>query len=394
MSALTPIESKNPLKANSSQQNTLTPSDIQELVSFAARGLVAMFDKDKQIFCHRVVSANGGLVREGVSPRYTVMTLLGLGELKATGVDSPLDLGAIYASFVRDTHWIQGAGDLGLLIWLAAAFAPEQLENLLHTLDCETALERFSDAREGRTMELAWFLSGLAHAAEARPQLTDRLTNLAMKTYQRLEQNQGEHGYFGHMNSKNFLAGRVRGRIGSFADQVYPIYAISKFSQAFHSKDALIRAERCARAICNAQGKSGQWWWLYDARSGRISSRYPVYAVHQHGMAPMCLFALEKATGKSFRDSIYKGLHWIYGANELGVDMRDGAQKLIWRCILPGNPHRKFWEMVMNAVRPQKHDEQVRSLKVLYEQRPYEFGWLLFAFAGHASAEPLLKSIE
>jgi hypothetical protein len=352
-----------------------------------------MFDADKQLFCHRLLRTEHGIVREGLSPRYTIMTLLGLRELELAGMDSPFDTQAIYASFLRDTNWIQGIGDLGLLIWLTAAFNPDQLGGLFSTFNCEAALDRNSDGQEARTMELAWFLSGLAHAAESTPKLVSTLTDLSLETYHRLEENQGEYGLFGHLSTKNSLAGRLRGRIGSFADQIYPIYAMSKFAKVFQVEDPLGPALECATAVCHAQGESGQWWWLYDARSGRVSSRYPVYSVHQHGMAPMGLFAVEEATARPFKQFIYKGLCWIYGTNELGVDMRDSAQNLIWRCILPRNSQKKYWEIPLSLVRSQKQDIPARSLRILYEQRPYEFGWLLFALARNAEPEPLLKGV-
>lgn len=359
--------------------------DFQDLVSLAVRGLVPMFDTDRQLFCHRVVSTKEGLRREGISPRYTVMTLLGLRELELAGLDTLFDIPAIYASVTGNLNWIQGIGDLGLLIWLTATFDSDKLETLFDTFDCKTAVERYPDAQQGRTMELAWFLSGLAHSAEASPKLVSALADLSLETYRRIEGNQGEHGLFGHMSAKGSLAGRLRGRIGSFADQVYPIYAFSKFAKAFHTDDPLGLAVKCASAVCAAQGELGQWWWLYDAHSGQVSSHYPVYSVHQHGMAPMALFALGDAVGPRFTQSIYKGLHWIYGANELGVDMKDAAQNLIWRCVLPKNRHAKYWDMAMNRLRPAEV-AHVRSLKILREQRPYEYGWLLFAFASHAQS--------
>jgi hypothetical protein len=110
-------------------------------------------------------------------------------------------------------------------------------------------------------------------------------------------------------------------------------------------------------------------------------------------MAPMGLFAVEEATARPFKQFIYKGLCWIYGTNELGVDMRDSAQNLIWRCILPRNSQKKYWEIPLSLVRSQKQDIPARSLRILYEQRPYEFGWLLFALARNAEPEPLLKGV-
>ena len=393
MSTRAPLNSQMSLVPASSQPHRAPSRNVRELISLALRGLVAMFDADKQLFCHRLLCTEQGIVREGLSPRYTIMSLLGLRELELAGMDSPFDTQAIYSSFIRDTNWIQGIGDLGLLIWLTASFDPDQLGNLLSTFDCESALDRYRDAQEARTMELAWFLAGLAHAAETSPKLISTLTDSSVETYHRIEENQGEYGLFGHLSTKNSLAGRLRGRIGSFADQIYPIYAMSKFAKVFQLEDPMGLALECATAVCGAQGESGQWWWLYDARSGRVFSRYPVYSVHQHGMAPMGLFAVEEATGQCFEQFIYKGLCWIYGTNELGVDMRDSAQNLIWRCILLGNSRKKYWEMALSLVRSPNQVMHARSLKILYEQRPYEFGWLLFAFAKNSEARAHLKSV-
>ncbi len=393
MSTRAPLNSQVPPLPACPQARRVPSCSIRELITLAVGGLVAMFDADNQLFCHRLVRTEQGIVREGLSPRYTIMTLLGLKELERAGLDSPFDTQAIYASFIRDTSWIRGIGDLGLLIWLAAAFDPGRLGGLFSAFDCETALNRYSDAREARTMELAWFLAGLAHAAETSPKLVSTLTDLSVETYHRIEENQGEYGLFGHLGMKKSLSGRLRGRIGSFADQIYPIYAMSKFAKVFQVEDPLGPALECATAICGAQGEMGQWWWLYDARSDRVSSRYPVYSVHQHGMAPMGLFAVEEATGQCFKKFVYKGLRWIYGTNELDVDMRDSARNLIWRCILPGSSQKKYWEMALNLVRTPNQEIQVHSLKILHEQRPYEIGWLLFALARNSEADFLLKSV-
>lgn len=355
--------------------------DIQNLLELASKGLVSMFDDKRQLFCDRLVRRGGHLHREGFSPRYTIMTLLGLRELERSGGCSPFDSSVLYRAFMSDLSWIHSAGDLGLVTWLASAFAAEELVALFKQVELDTALERYTDAREGRTMELAWFLSGLSHATGAAPSLAGPLTDLAVDAYHRLEENQGEHGFFGHMNTKWSMAGRLRGRIGSFADQIYPIYAMAKFATAFNVKDPLLPALRCAKAICSVQGGLGQWWWLYDSRSGHVSSRYPVYSVHQHGMAPMGLLALEEASGHSFKEPISRGLQWIYGMNELGADMRDPTQNLIWRCIRPASRQKKYWETAVSLIRTPKLNASVGALTVLYEDRPYELGWLLFALA-------------
>jgi hypothetical protein len=355
--------------------------DIQALTSLALRGLVSMFDAEKQLFCHRLVRTESGLVREGLSPRYTIMTLLGLRELENAGQTVPFDTNALFESFARDTSWIRGAGDLGLMVWLTAAFAPEQLIGFYRGANLEAALKRYPDARQARTMELAWFLMGLAHAASTSTIIVTELTDLAVETYHRIEENQGEHGFFGHMGATKSLAGLLRGRVGSFADQIYPIYAMSKFASVFGVEEPLDSALDCATSICDVQGEMGQWWWLYDSRTGRVSSRYPVYAVHQHGMAPMGLFALEQASQQSFQKFIFKGLRWIYSSNELGMDMRDIDRDVIWRCILPIRKRTKYWDTVLSMVQNPKENASVGPLEILHEDRPYELGWLLYAFA-------------
>jgi hypothetical protein len=389
MPSSTPLESQLPGATVLAQARTAAPCDVRALISLAVSGLVAMLDRGKQLFCHRLLWTEQGPMREGLSQRYTIIALLGLRKLELIGIELPFDIQAIYSSVVRNMNWIQGVGDLGLLIWLKAAFQPDQLEDFFCAFDCESALDRYSDARESHTMELAWFLTGLAHAAGTSTKLASSLTDLSVETYHRIEENQDEYGLFGHMNVKKSLAGRLRGRIGSFADQVYPIYAMAKFASIFHVEDPLGPALECATAVCGAQGGLGQWWWLHDTCSGQVSSRYPVYSVHQHGMAPMALFAIEEATGQCFHEFVYKGLNWICGGNELGLDMRDTAKNLIWRCMLPRNSQTKFWEMALHVVRPPDKDMQPRSLKILCEQRPYEFGWLLFAFSKNAQAKPL-----
>jgi hypothetical protein len=380
MPAGSTIKMNSSLQQNPSKLPGAMNPDVCELNRMAVQGLVPMFLAEKQLFCYRVIHTSHGLVSEGLSPRYTIMTLLGLRELERTGARTPFDMNAIYASLAQDMSWIQGAGDLGLFIWLTSAFAPDQIDDLFRRCDLETALDRYVDARESRTMELAWFLAGLSHAGLACPEKLSDLRNLADKIYHRLEKNQGKSGFFGHLSTTKSVAGFFRGRIGSFADQIYPIYAMSKFAVAFQVEAPSRLALDCAKAICEAQGELGQWWWLYDSQSGRVSSKYPVYSVHQQGMAPMGLLAAEEATGHNFQEPIYKGLHWITGANELGKDMRDMSQNLIWRCIYPQGKYSKYLSMVRSFVGMPSGEFSAADLRILYEDRPYELGWLLYAF--------------
>jgi hypothetical protein len=97
-------------------------------------------------------------------------------------------------------------------------------------------------------------------------------------------------------------------------------------------------------------------------------------------MAPMGLIAAEEATGHTFQEPIYKGLQWIYGANELGEDMRDMSQNLIWRCIYPRQKYGKYLNVVRSMIGMSSGTPSTTDLRILYEDRPYELGWLLYAF--------------
>ncbi|MGH9822191.1 MAG: hypothetical protein ACREDR_02870, partial [Blastocatellia bacterium] len=251
--------------------------DAGELVELSVRGLLPMFDSSSRQFCFRMVQTPAGLRREGLSHRYTVITLLGLCELERAGTPSPFPISSILEQLLEDKKWPVGAGDFGLLLWLTSIRAPEKLPALLSRFNLRNALDAYADVRAGLTMELAWLLTGLSRAIlSARPELPG-LADLARTTYSALVKNQGR-GFFGHVSTSKTIAGRLRGWMGSFADQVYPILAMTRYSQAFESREALSRALECGRAICRVQGPLGQWWWHYDSRAGKVASMYPVFS--------------------------------------------------------------------------------------------------------------------
>jgi hypothetical protein len=231
---------------------------------------------------------------------------------------------------------------------------------------------------------MAWLLTGLAHVALAGKSGISGIKELAERTYQALVKNQGKGGFFGHLAASGSTAGKLRGWMGSFADQVYPILAFTRYSQAFQVPGALERALQCGQGICRAQGPLGQWWWHYDSRAGKVASMYPVFSVHQEAMGPMVLFPLGEATGRDFSENIYRGLRWIAGANELGQEMRDFSHNFVWRNIHPVPETSMKLDVLLSHLRIYR-DASTRPMEVLHECRPYELGWLLYAFAAHSS---------
>jgi len=362
--------------------------EIGELNDLAVRGLVTMFDAESRLFCYRLRCRESGWVQEGLSHRYTMMTLLGLHQYEVKGKQSPVEVRPVLERLLDDTGWIDNLGDLGLLLWACALLWPERLRRTCASVDVRSAIHRFREGREGRTMELAWLLSGIAHARLAWPGELPELTDLAAETYRLLKKNHGKHGIFGHLARNRTFAGALRGHIGSFADQVYPIYALTKFAEAYRAPAALQMARTCAEAICQAQGPLGQWWWHYNSATGKVFERYPVYSVHQDGMAPMALFALGEATQADFTEPIYRGLRWIAGQNELGCDLRVPGDHIIWRSVFHGSRHRRISSRARTAAGLGRSGESTEDLKTTFECRPYHFGWLLYAFAGREAASP------
>lgn len=376
------------MTSNLQVPRVVDPADqarVRDLNSLAVKGLVPMFDPQNQLFCERLKLTKEGLKKEGLSPRYTLMTLMGLHKGEGYGLQNPFDSRAIMNGLLAGNAWLDNIGDLGLLLWLCALLAPERYEELYRSFNVAAALGHYREAREGLTMELAWFLSGLAHGAMAGQRNISGLTDLAHTTFDLIKKNQGRNGVFGHLASRSGIVGALRGRLGSFADQVYPIYALSKFGCAFGNDEALRSAQKCAQTICEFQGPLGQWWWHYDSQAGRVVGKYPVYSVHQDAMAPLALFALGESTEQDYTPCIFKGLAWIYGGNELNRNLCETSKNIVWRSIYLPKPE----SYIMKAGRVLGFGPESPTpaeLRVDFEDRPYHFGWVLYAFAQYGFA--------
>lgn len=363
--------------------------DIAQLITLAVDGLMPMFDAESELFCYRLQQEENRLIREGRSHRYTMISLLGLNQCERTGMATGFNVKKILQHLVQDTGWINNVGDLGLVYWLCALAWPDRLAAMSATWDVQNALERFGEVRHQRTTELSWFLAGLAHLSlVSDSRRAPEVGDVAARVCRLLRENQGDSGMFGHQARTGSVAGFVRGHIGSFADQVYPVYALSMFGKAYGVREALDAAGKCAEAICRAQGSLGQWWWHYDAGTGRVAESYPVYAVHQDGMAPMALFALADEARRDFDEAIYRGLQWIGGQNEIGCDLRDSDRKVIWRSVYHGSRYGVWRNRLQYAAGAGMGRESTKQLRLLRECRPYHFGWLLYAFAGRRSVDP------
>lgn len=355
------------------------PPEIPALNSLALRSLSRLFDEKARLFSERVTFGNAGYRRDKVSQKHTAIALLGLHRLAESGEAQPFDTGAILDAVFNNRSWVKSIEELGLLIWLAAECMPDQLGSVLDEFNFERVLTKYDDGRQGRTVGLAWFLAGIAHAALAQPARVSQLTDVAADVYRLLQDNQSHDGIFGNATSARFPREVLCSRFGTCYDQFSAIYALSTFARAFQVEEPIESALACANSICASQGDLGQWWSVYDKRTGYVVKRYPVISMHQDGIAPSALLALEKVTGRSFQQSILKGLSWITGANEIGVDLRSHDPALIWDSIGFEKRITKYWDAALSFVNIPRNGP-LDGLKIRYEARPDHFGWLLYAF--------------
>ena len=352
---------------------------VRNLCDFAIKGLIPMLYPEKSIFCERIRKAENGIVCEGESFRYTIITLLGLKRYEQYFTLSPIPIIHIFNKMLNRISTIKNAGDAGLFLWLTAMVEPDKLIEINNILDIANTWPSYQDAAKGLTTELSWLLTGICYTIEKEGKALAMLNDTAVEVFKRIKNNYSKKGLFGHQSGKT-IGGAIRGNIGCFADQVYPIYALAKFSETHDEKEALTMARQCSQAICELQGAYGQWWWHYDVTNGKVAGRYPVFSVHQEGMAPMALIAASEKTGENYETCIYKGIDWITGKNELGIDFRDDKRNVIWR-----NLHRPKWkqrqELLSAMIGMDTIKKDAKDLEILYECRPYNFGWLLYALA-------------
>jgi hypothetical protein len=338
-----------------------------------------MLDPESQIYCSIYNRTAAGMVREGLSPRYTMMVLLGLHRYQQSGHALPISVEPTLEALLRDTKWIDNLGDLGLLLWTCAEMKPGILPDLYTRIAAGQALGRYPDGRRGNTMEVSWYLTGLASCAIAGYGDLPGLPGRAVEARRVLAASCGPTGVYGHFSRTGSLSSSLRGRIGSFADQVYPTIALARAWRAWGEEETRAASGATAQTMCRLQGPQGEWSWQYDSLTGRVVTRYPVYAVHQHAMAPMMLLEAAEATGRDYSEWIDRGLAWISGANELHRSFIEPELSLVWRSIFLGKTDT-LADCVLRFSGIRTGTAKAAKLQVCYECRPYELGWLLYAF--------------
>jgi hypothetical protein len=353
---------------------------LHRLRALAHASLPLMYSREANQYVFTVRREAGALKPAGLSDRYTAIALIGLA---ADGFDQwslPYDPVALANTLVRRLPESDNLGDAALIAWAARATGGDNATAWTH-------VERLFRQRASHpTVEVAWALA--AAAMEGRAASESLRKALAASV---LEAWNPRSALFGHSAG----GGGARSHVACFADQVYPIFALSRFAARHADLPALDAAARCARRICARQGAEGQWWWHYDHRTGEVIEGYPVYAIHQDAMAPMALRAVEEAGGGDFREFTGRGLGWLERSPELhGGSLFDAAAPMLWRKVARREPMKatRYLQAACTRLHPSLRAPGVDALfpatVIDFEDRPYHWGWFLYAWAERQDPRP------
>jgi hypothetical protein len=315
---------------------------------------------------------------EGESLRYTAMAALGLSRVSEglqRQVLGPMAAGDLARIAGRRAESSADIGAVALAAWASAEVGHVYATRLFRML-----AEKLVSGAPMPTVSCAWAL--IAGLAGRRLGDTSDIVILARN---KLISGRSAAGLFPHQIPAS-ASGRMRSHIGSFADQVYPIQALARFHAAFGDRSMLSMAEQSAKHLCRLQGRDGQWWWHYDIRDGSVAEGYPVYSVHQHAMAPMILLELREAGGSDYLPAILKGLIWLDERPEVAVPLVVSEKGVVWRKVARREPSKASRAIAAftTTLSPGLHIPGLDTLfpprRVDYECRPYELGWLLYAW--------------
>ena len=374
---------------------------IDRLSRLSVQGLATMYEPRSRSFPHTLRGSDGDSppVARGMSVRYTAIAALGLSRTDPSTVRDVLrgrDVPVLLPSVLGLALAGRDPGALALSVWAALevasnhgdeVLAPDR-ERLFRALD--RLLEQAHTAAPVPTVEYAWSLVALLSARKSRmvaelPGAAQHLAEAADQAARRLLAAQAPTGLFPHHLPPDRL-GRFRSHVACFADQAYSIQALVRYAAATGNAGALEAAGRCAGRLAALQGDHGQWWWHYDWGEGSVVEAYPVYSVHQHGLAPMALLELWEAGGADHRVAVARGLDWLVSRPETPAELICDELGVVWRKVGRREPS-KLVRRARSAASATAPGLRLPWLDVVFppgrvdrECRPFELGWLLYAW--------------
>ena len=372
--------------------------NVRKLCAVAVAGLPPMIDPATGLVVFRVDGEE--VVPAGASVRYTAMTLLGLERAERAGFSLGLDVGKMYRALEATLDGAGNSGDVGLVLWAAAATCRPLAERALRLLrEFDDILPRRGGAAVHST-ELCWIVTGLAEALQAGVGDEREVRGRLDRTFARLLAQRGASGLLSFARpltrGPRGFAELLRAELGFFDAQVYGIVAALARDAAVGDPEAREVARVIGGRLLAHQHRLGQWGWHYNVRTGALVDLYPVYSVHQDGMAPMALLPLERELGVPTTAAVARGVDWLFGKNELGERLVDDDRGVIWRSIRRREPLRRVVHPLKAASLlrlGQRLDLGARlatpaALEVDRECRPYHLGFCLYALA-ELAAQPI-----
>jgi len=318
--------------------------------------------------------------------RYIIIAQIGIKRWQSSHKYDEGDLPDLWGYICSQTPEIKSAGDLALAIWAGVETATD---------DCWVFLERLVKnwlalRQDCNAVELAWVVQGLVRFSQYDT-LPDKALGVLKDAKNRLTGLYCPTGGLFARHSRKGVKEILSRKVACFADQIYPMMALANYGTAFGDSGSIDIAASAADTICLLQGPAGQWWWHYDVKSGIVAEEYPVFSVHQEAMAPMALLAVDAAAGMDHSQYIEKGLFWLNTPDAVRQTMIVPQENIIWRDV-----HRREIYKMHRLVRGVLiagglHSVHRLTGKNLFgyvinkECRPYELGWILYAWAGQVS---------
>jgi hypothetical protein len=389
---------------------------LQRLSSVSVRGLTAMYDARSRSFPH-TLRASGGRrppVAQGMSVRYTAIAALGLSRMDPPARRAVLcgqDLPDLVPGILGLALAGRDPGALALSVWATLEVEracaredgdPAERDRLSRALD--RLLGNVSTRVPVPTVAHAWTLVALLEAGRSHRIAEfagggDHLGEATRRAAERLLKAQGPSGLFPHHLPADRLS-RFRFHVSCFADQAYSVQALARYAAATGDVAALDAAQRCAARIVALQGDQGQWWWHYDWRHGTVVERYPIYSAHQHAVAPMALLELGRAGGADHRGAVAAGLAWLAGPPESTARLIDDELGVVWRKVGRRDPAKAVRRLRSMASAGETR-LRLSGLDLVFppgsvdrECRPFELGWLLYAWHANGAIVTSVGAVE
>lgn len=344
------------------------------------------------LFCQKVkLDKKGALIQEGASVRYTMMALIGIGAAFGPEVfeSRPWKPAAdqLYRLLADDRLDLP---ELGLLLWLDQYRGGGAASRILVELDRRWGNER----KYAGSMETAWVLTALARTPDsAESNLAGKVLKFLLASFNPVT---GLFVLNGNRSAIPWGSNRMNRSLGSFAAQVYPIIALAHCLESRADTRLAEILRKAAGKTCRLQGPEGQWWWIFNARTGAVFLDYPVYSVHQDAMGPMALLAASRALGtREYLPAVSRGLDHMFRYQEPRTlqGFIDPHHDVIWRAAIKDIPREDpadtpfgLGEADLRWMRSAGQlasgaPSRATAYRMLKEARPYCPGWILLAYS-------------